>query len=167
MNTNSPHPLSPCPSSPCQSYNRGHQIHFIQARHVGESPWGWRDATITDIDEGKVLLAYVHEDGNPVVWHHRPLSGVLSAGEVVRLHEGLRVLGTPSGWFCVAIEHGLGAVPEPDEPALWAAETSLGIVDLSTGNAVGTDHQREQPDEQRERVSPLRSTRPVRHARGR
>lgn len=48
-------------------------MHPIQARKVGESPWG-------------------------------SLSGSIAVGNPVRLQEEYYVLGTPDGWFSVAVQ---------------------------------------------------------------
>ena len=124
----------------CAVYRPGHQVHFIQARHVGQSPWGWRDAVVTSVYGLTAHLSYVDHDAAPRVWHHRSLAGVLEPGAPVRLHERLHVLGSPAGWFCVRVEDGLGPAPAPDAPELWADQVSVGVVDLSTGVAWATDH---------------------------
>jgi hypothetical protein len=138
-----PESITSCRGSRCLSYRGGHHVHPIQARKVGESPWGWRDATITAVDGLGVHLAYVEHDAAPVVWHHRSLAGVLHAGAPVRLHEQYFVLGCPAGWFSVQVEGGLGAVTAPEAPELWSGETSVGIVEIATGNALPTDHRSE------------------------
>ena len=42
--------LTPCVVSDdvfCRSYLPGHHTHWIHAKHVGRTPWGWRDAVVT------------------------------------------------------------------------------------------------------------------------
>jgi len=129
-----------CSNGRCNSYAAGHLVHFIQARLVGESPWGWRDAVVTGIEGLTVYLEYLHEVGQPECWHHRSLSDVLEPGAPVRLHERYHVLGCPAGWFSVHISDGLGAIPTPDDTAAWKDLSSPGIVDLSKGAGVATDH---------------------------
>lgn len=141
MNHPSPGQIVPCAGSPCRSFRGGHNTHVVQARLVGESPWGWRDAIVTDVDGLKASLDYVLEEGSPVVWHHRSWAGQVAAGDPVRLHERYAVLGTPAGWFSVVVTGGLGDVPTPADPAWWAAETSAGIVDLDSGIGIPTDHE--------------------------
>lgn len=140
MTDDSDTPPLRCPSDPCPSYRAGHNVHFIQARKVGQSPWGWRDAVVTGINEIEIGLAYVTQDAEPVLWHHRSLAEHISIGAPVRLHEQYFVLGTPTGWFSVVVRDGLGPVPEPPEISLWATEVTPGIVDLATGIALPTDH---------------------------
>ncbi|WP_148616533.1 hypothetical protein [Nocardioides rubriscoriae] len=129
--------LTPCTGPHCGSYRAGHQIHFIHANHVGRTPWGWRDAVVTAITGLTVHLAYVDHDSALEVWHHQPLADTLAVGDPVRLHEQYYVLDTPSGWHCVRVlDGGLGDVPTPEQPALWAPETTNPIVDLATGVAI-------------------------------
>ncbi len=60
----------------------------------------------------------MHETASLRLWHHEPLSGQVDVGDPVRVHEQYYVLGGPFGWLNVIIKGGLGAVPEPAEPAL-------------------------------------------------
>ena len=136
-------PLLRCPADPCPSFRAGHNVHFIQARKAGQSPWGWRDAMVTGIGGLEVHLAYVAEDAEPVVWHHRSLGEQVSVGAPVRLHEEYFVLGTSIGWFSVVVRDGLGPVDQPEETSLWDADSSPGIVDVATGIALPTDHRPE------------------------
>jgi hypothetical protein len=130
---------TPC-SGPCPSYGAGHQVHFIQARLVGESPWGWRDAVVSSLDKHFARLAYLEDDATPIVWHHKSLKRRISVGDPVRLHERYHVLGCPAGWFSVVIAGGLGAVPEPMDKTVWAPEFTIPVVDLATGIALPLDH---------------------------
>jgi hypothetical protein len=139
-----PETIAGCRDKKCGSFHGGHQVHPIQARKVGETPWGWRDAIVTAVDGLVVQVAYLgHDDARPVVWHHRSLAEVLAPGDPVRLHEQYFVLGCPAGWFSVYVEGGLGPVPTPQAPELWAGQTSAGIVDVGTGIALPTDHRSE------------------------
>jgi hypothetical protein len=140
MSDPAPDTADGCESGQCASYHAGHSIHFIQARKVGESPWGWRDGVVIGVDGLDATVAYLGEDATPSVWHHRSLSLYVEVGDPVRLHEQYGVLGCPSGWFSVAITGGLGPVAQPDAPGLWIAETTVGVVDLATGIAIATDH---------------------------
>lgn len=131
---------SPCSPEQCGSFADGHRAHHIRARLTGEAPWGWRDAIVEVTDGQTARLRYVAADGAPSVWHHDALP--VTAGEPVRLHEQYRMLGTPHGWFCVAVTDGLGPVPEPSAPGTWADEVTPGIVHLEPGTALPLDHER-------------------------
>lgn len=123
----------------CQHYAPGHNTHWIHAKHVGRSPWGWRDGVVSSLDGHWLEISYLGEGGEIRVWHHDPLGGEVTPGDPVRVHEGLHVLGGPFGWLNVITEGGLGAVPEPAEPALWAGQVTSGVQDLSTGRALAMD----------------------------
>lgn len=130
-----------CTDSPCRSYRAGHRMHHIHARHLAQEPWGWRDATVVAVDDHSVTLAYVGEGTTLTIWHHHGLGDVLTGALPVRVHEGMHALGHPGGWLSVAIiEGGLGAVAEPTDVGLWAADVTPGVVDLATGDGVATDH---------------------------
>lgn len=125
----------------CGLYTRGHNLHWRFARLVGESPWGWRDAIVQKAGaNGVVHLRYLVEDAHVITWQHQDLTGLVTAGDLVRLHEEQNVLGGGFGWAHVKVHKGLGPVPAPAEPALWAPEMTAGIVDLTTGLGVPTDH---------------------------
>jgi hypothetical protein len=138
-------PRSPCSlrGGRCESYTPGHAVHAIQARLIGESPWGWRDGLVEAWEDGGVRIRYADEDDSEddsvTCWHHRDLSGELPIGAPVRVHERFHVLGIASGWYCVEITGGLGAVPEPDHPALWVQQIVPGIVEVATGIALPMD----------------------------
>lgn len=124
----------------CGTYRDGHDLHAIQAKLIGQTPWGWRDAVLMSVDGQTIELAYVHEHARPTLWHHRVLGRLLRPGEPVRLHEQYRALGTPHGWYSVRISNGLGAVPEPEDRDAYATRTCWGAVDLATGVAIALDH---------------------------
>jgi hypothetical protein len=115
-------------------------MHHIHARLTGESPWGWRDAQVLAANGHVLHLTYLLEPGRPRVWHHAPLAPQCPPGTPVRLHERFSVLGTPAGWIHVVVEDGVGAVPVPDNPDLWAAERKHGAVNLATGTGLALDH---------------------------
>lgn len=124
----------------CNHYAPGHNTHWIHAKHVGRSPWGWRDGVVDSIDGHWLTISYLgDEDGEIRVWHHEALGDEVAAGDPVRVHERLHVLGGPFGWLNVITEGGLGGVPEPAEPALWADQITSGVQDLSTGRALALD----------------------------
>lgn len=56
------------------------------------------------------------------------------------MHEQYHVLGGPFVWVNVVLTGGLGRVPEPAEPRLWAAQVVAPVVDLATGRGVAMDH---------------------------
>jgi hypothetical protein len=123
----------------CQRYHPGHNTHWIHAKHVGRSPWGWRDGVVTALSGQHLTVRYLVEDAEVRLWHHEDLSGEVTVGAPVRVHERLHVLGGPFGWLNVTVDGGLGAVPEPAEPALWADQVTSGVQDLSTGRALALD----------------------------
>ena len=123
----------------CRSYLPGHHTHWIHAKHVGRTPWGWRDAVVSGVDGGWTTVTYV-ESGRPVrLWHHVDLAAELVVGSPVRVHEGYYVLGGPFGWLNVVVQGGLGPVPEPADPAAWADQVTGGVQDLGTGRALALD----------------------------
>lgn len=130
---------SPCHVRGLCGYGPGHAIHWIQAGLAGRSPWGWRDGVVKAWDGELLRIRYVVEDHAITVWHHVKLSGELPIGTPVRVHEAFHVLATASGWYCVEITGGLGPVPEPEQPELWAHEAVPGIVDLATGVGLAVD----------------------------
>ncbi len=134
--------LTPCVVSDdvfCRSYLPGHHTHCIHAKHIGRTPWGWRDAVVTGLDGGWVTVTYVQSGHRLRLWHHVELADELEVGAPVRVHEGYYVLGGPFGWLNVVVEDGLGAVPEPADPAAWADQFTGGVQDLGTGRALALD----------------------------
>lgn len=122
----------------CCSYWPGHQVHFIQARRIGESPWGWRDAVVVVVDGQFLTLRYLAEDVEFVVWHHARLP--VQSGDLVRVNQGAgTVLQGRFGQVAIAHDSPLHAVPAPEHPELWAVEVSVGVVDLATGRAINTN----------------------------
>ena len=117
------------------NYNNGFDIHFIQAKLAGHRPWGWRDGVVTTYAAGVATIDYLSEPGNIELWHSRDLG--LATGSAVRVHEGVHVLDTGRGWWSVEVRAGgLGAVPEPDHPELWAAERQVVVTEVATGRGV-------------------------------
>jgi hypothetical protein len=131
-------PCTPEDDRPCTSYGPGHHLHVINAKFAGRTPWGWHDGVVTDIHDGDVVTRYVESGHRVRVWHHAPLPG-LEVGVPVRVHEQYAVLGGAFGWAKVAVDDGLGPVPEPEQPELWAAETSVAVVNLGTGLGLPMD----------------------------
>lgn len=125
---------------PCQLYGPGHNTHWIHAKQVGRTPWGWRDGVVARIDRRWLTVEYVAEPGRLRLWHHTSMRPEIDVGALVRVHEGYSVLGGPFGWLNVLVEGGLGAVPEPVEPAMWDGMITGGVQDLSTGRALALDH---------------------------
>lgn len=124
----------------CQLFSAGHNTHWIHAKHVGRTPWGWRDAIVTGIDRRWLTVEYAVELGQLRLWHHQALRSEIAVGSPVRVHEQYYVLGGPFGWLNVLVQGGLGAVSEPAEPEVWAGEMTGGVQDLSTGRALALDH---------------------------
>jgi len=54
----------------CQLYWAGHNTHWIHAKHIGRTPWGWRDAAVTGIDGRWLTVDYVLDSGTLRLWHH-------------------------------------------------------------------------------------------------
>lgn len=123
----------------CRSYKAGHQVHFIQARLAGEQPWHWRDGVVAEVDGHTLTVQYSFEEGDVDCWSHHDLSSRVEVGDTVRVHERFNLLAAGRSWICVECTGGLGPVPRPDHPELWSTETSPGIVDLATGEAIATD----------------------------
>ena len=134
--------LAPCAvtsGASCSSYLPGHSTHWIHAKLVGRTPWGWRDAVVSGIDERWIALTYVESGRRVDVWHHVPLAVEIEVGAPVRLHEQYYVLGGPFGWLNVVVRGGLGAVPEPADATAWERSMSGGVQDMSTGRALALD----------------------------
>lgn len=116
-------------------------MHWIHARKIGQSPWGWRDGVVTSIaPDGWLTVDYVLEEGRMIGWHHDGLTNVLKVGSPVRLHEGFRALAGTFGWVLLFVSEGVGAVEKPTAPELWDDQVTGGVVDLSTGRALPLDH---------------------------
>lgn len=130
----------------CQLYWPGHNTHWIHAKHIGRTPWGWRDAVVSSIDGRWVTVDYVLESAQVRLWHHTPLTSELHVADLVRVHEQYYVLGGRFGWLNVVVAGGLGAVAEPAEPRLWADEMTGGVQDLATGRALALDHHLSEED---------------------
>lgn len=142
-------PARGCAGTPCQSFSPGHNTHPIHARRLGESPWGWRDAFVTAIDDHIIRCSYVFAEVEIGIWHHHDLSERVRLGEPARLHEELHALGWARGWCnIVVVAGGLGPVPVPADPNVWRAEMAVGISDMSTGDALAVDHY-DAPDQPR------------------
>ncbi len=127
-------------SGHCQLYWAGHNTHWIHAKHIGRTPWGWRDAAVTGIDGRWLTVDYVLDSGTLRLWHHTALRAELPVGSPVRVHEQYYVLGSPLGWLNVIIEGGPGPVLKPMVPAPRAGQTTGGVQDLATGRALALDH---------------------------
>ena len=115
-------------------------MHFIHAKRVGQTPWGWRDGVVTSsTPDGWLEVDYVLEPGRVVAHHHDDLTTVLHAGDPVRVHERYYALGGKFGWVNLWVGEGLGPVPEPEEPELWRGEMTVAMTDLATGRALPMD----------------------------
>jgi hypothetical protein len=116
-------------------YHPGHDLHFIHAKHLGGTPWGWRPGTVSEVREDGVRVDYLLEPGAVDVWHHEVLPVVV--GTPVRVHEQFHGFDVDGSWLNVRLTGGLGAVPQPVEPGIWADEArSAVVVDLARGEAV-------------------------------
>jgi hypothetical protein len=115
--------------SPC--YRPGHHLHFIQAKLTARTPWNWRPGVVREYANHEVTIDYTIEDGFVVLWHNTYLA--VTRGTPVRVHEQHRILEIAGAWFNRA-QHsqGLGAVPDPEHPELWAAEVPVVVTDIAT-----------------------------------
>jgi len=117
-----------------ESFRPGFNIHFIQARKAAESPWGWRDGVVRAYADRVVVIDYLEEHGWIELWHHRQIA--LRPGDPVRVHERFHVLDICGVWVSYGRRQGgLGAVPKPTHPQLWAREAPAVITDLAAGRA--------------------------------
>ena len=123
----------------CSSYLPGHCTHWIHARRIGETPWGWRDAVVSGMDGRWTTVTYVESGRLVRLWHHADLAGEVAVGAPVRVHERYYVLGGPFGWLNVVVQGGLGAVPEPADTSAWERQMTGGVQDLGTGRALPLD----------------------------
>ena len=123
----------------CQAYHPGHHTHWIHARRLGETPWGWRDAVVSGVDGGWISVTYVESGRQLELWHHADLRDELAVGAPVRVHEQYYALGGPFGWLNVVVRGGAGPVPEPADLAAWEAQQTGGVQDLRTGRALALD----------------------------
>lgn len=115
-------------------YHPGYAMHPIQTSLTARSPWGWRPALVTAVDGGQGTAEYFDEEGGVNFWHHKPLD--VEPGTPVRVHERYSVLEISDAWLSVRIDSGIGAVPEPEDPSLWAAETGGAFTNVVTGDAI-------------------------------
>ena len=60
-------------------------MHQIHARHIGQSPWGWRDALVVRVEGLFLTLRYLAEDVEFTAWHHAELP--LMPGDPVRVNQ--------------------------------------------------------------------------------
>ena len=140
--------LSDCSSNAngrCDLYRPGHNTHWIHAKHVGRTPWGWRDGVISAVDGLVLSVRYLQQDHDLRVWHHESLSGEVRVNDPVRVHEQHHALGGPFGWVNVVLRGGLGEVPEPADPSAWAAEVTGGVQDMGTGRGLALDWRSSDP----------------------
>lgn len=79
-------------------------------------------------------MAYLDGGGSAKMWHHEDLAS--PAGTPVRVHEQWMGLSGHFGLVNVLLTSGMGGVPAPEHPELWAQEQTVGIVDNSTGRAI-------------------------------
>ena len=116
-------------------YHPGYDLHLLHAKRLGRTPWGWRAGTVSQVREDGVSVDYLLEAGRVQVWHHYALPVVV--GTPVRVHEQYHGFDVDGAWLNVLLTGGLGAVPEPVEPGIWADEAQAAVVvDLARGEAV-------------------------------
>ena len=121
----------------CHSGGYGHEMHWIHGMRIAERPWGWRDGGVRRVEaDGWIDVRYLHEVGGARSWHHRDLTRQLPSGTPVQVHEQYQALAGPAGLLTAAVAAGLGPVPEPAEPQLWAVEATVVVHDNATGQNV-------------------------------
>lgn len=123
----------------CESFLPGHHTHWIHAKHIGRTPWGWRDAVVRSLDGQWITVTYVESGRQVELWHHAELAEEVELGAPVRVHEQYYVIGGPFGWLNVVVQGGQGAVPEPADVTAWQAQMTGGVQDLGTGRALALD----------------------------
>ena len=114
-------------------FHPGYCLHAGHARQLATTPWGWRAATVTSAAGGRATALYV-DGGTVTLWHHRDLG--LTVGEPVRVHEEHHGLEIVDAWLNVRIDAGVGPVPEPEQPHLWAAEVPGVVINQATGDGI-------------------------------
>lgn len=118
----------------CRSYRPGHLMHLIHAGFVGRTPWGWRDAVVREIGPDNVaVLDHLDGSGAAEIWQHHDLSVAAPPGTPVRLHERYHALAAGRAVLSVLLLRGVGPVPEPALPELWAGEGEMIVVSGATG----------------------------------
>ena len=112
----------------------GHRFHWIHTMRLAETPWGWRDGVVSAVEDGWITVDHLAEDGHARLWHHEDLGAPV--GTLVRVHEQWMGLSGRFGIVNAFITEGVGEVPTPEHPELWAQEQSVGVFDSSTGRGV-------------------------------
>jgi len=111
-------------------------MHFIQAGLIRRMPWGWRDGVVRGAGEddwdGTTVVDYLDGSGEAEIWHHLDPS-LVAPGSPVRLHERYHAVQAGRVVLNVLMVRGVGPVPEPAEPELWAGEGEAIFVNLATG----------------------------------
>ena len=116
-------------------YGPGHHLHPIHANQVAKRPWGWRAAVVREYADHRFTVDYLTEDGSLVGWHHADLP--IAVGTLVRVHEQYYTLDVAGAWFNIEkLSPGLGPVPEPEHPDLWAPERQMVVTDVATGRGI-------------------------------
>jgi hypothetical protein len=116
------------------NYSPGFHMHFIHAKRLAATPWGWRPGFVSSVEGREVTVAYL-EDGNVTLWHHEEIDGLV-VGFPVRVHEQYGALEVAGTWFNALMRDGLGAVPEPKDLEPWREASSTPVfVEIRTGRA--------------------------------
>jgi hypothetical protein len=121
----------------------GHRMHWIHAKQVGRTPWGWRSGTVLSVDGQWVTVVYTRRPGIVRLWHHEELGAALRPGTRVRVHEAYHALAGPFGWVNVLVHGGHGLRRRPRRLRRWARRASVPVVDLSTGRALAMEPSRQ------------------------
>lgn len=97
----------------CRRTSPGHEIHFIQARLLGQHPERWQDAVITEAAADGRLRGRLL-DGDEQWWgvHHASLADELSAGAPVQVNIGTSAIFVAPGQVR-SVRFSTDGPPEP------------------------------------------------------
>jgi hypothetical protein len=85
---------------------------------------------------GWLTVRYVDIACDVVAWHHAALTGDVTTGDAVQVHEEYHALCGAFGWLNLKIASGAGPVSRPQSNASLDAQLSLAVVDLAAGRAL-------------------------------
>ncbi len=77
----------------CINQHPGHMTHMILVHLATDTPKHWRDYLVSEIEPNDWVTLEPFGDGPTVrIWHHEPLSALLSPGDPVSLHPVVHLL---------------------------------------------------------------------------
>jgi hypothetical protein len=129
------------PDSTLPEFAPGHLMHPIQARLLAETPWGWRPAVVSHVDGLRARASYVLDGAGVVAfWHEQRIHMEwLEVGLPVRVHEQHHALEVDDAWLNIRVDSGIGPVPAPEHPELWAGEAYGVVLNAATGQGIRID----------------------------